>query len=192
VNEAIKHKYPGFTKPLTVSKHFMGRSFTISILFVLTMPFTGISQTTTKRSNDSVNKKHLIDSLTLETLGRTKKEMEFSNTRILINSGQFLPSTTTTIDGCRFELAMDFEAHKADTVYWSTEDKKFETPEGFSVGMTLGEVKKSYASTMLNDPGWGYFINLPSKWNLGFCKVSSCTDKGPSDSTKVGWIFTRK
>jgi len=105
----------------------------------------------------------------------------------LVSSGQFYPYRTIQIDDSKFDLVLK----GIDTIYLATNDKSFITPEGFKVGMKLSELPASLTANLIKEQGWGYFIRLPSKWALGFCEGSSCTDNYPTNSSKVKWVFKR-
>lgn len=74
----------------------------------------------------------------------------------------------------------------------STSDQRFITPEGISVGMKLEEVLKTHSGELLADPGWAYFIVLPSGWNAAFTVGYTMTESKPDDTTKVAFLFKNK
>ena len=86
--------------------------------------------------------------------------MAFSDTGILINSSQFLPGKSVIMDGCHFRVAINLDANKTDMVYWSTRDKKFVIPEGFCVGMTFGDIRKTHSGELFEHTEWGYFYHF--------------------------------
>lgn len=106
----------------------------------------------------------------------------------MVSSGQISPYTTIKIDGCNFDLVTKGN----DTIYLATNDKKFQTPEGYKIGTKFSELPKDTQSDLIKEPGWGYYYKLPSGWTLGFCEGNSCTDQYPQDSSKVKWIFKRQ
>ena len=106
----------------------------------------------------------------------------------LVSSGQMSPSTTVKIDGSDFDLVTSDN----DTIYLGTNDKRFQTPEGYKVGTKLSELLNNIKDSLTKEPGWGYYYKLPSGWSLGFCEGNSCTDKYPENSSKVKWIFKRR
>ncbi len=107
---------------------------------------------------------------------------------ILVSSGQISPSTTIKIDGCDFDLVTSDN----DTTYLATNDKKFQTPEGYKVGTKLSELPKDIQLDLTKEPGWGYYYKLTSGWTLGFCEGNSCTDNYLKTNSKVKWIFKRQ
>lgn len=107
---------------------------------------------------------------------------------ILISPSQAKPYRIIRINNCQFDLVVD----NADTIYLATSDTNFITPEGFKVGMKVSQITKDLREKMTKEGGWGYYINLGSKWNLGFCEGSSCTDNYPGDTSRIKWIFKRQ
>lgn len=106
---------------------------------------------------------------------------------ILVSSGQFSSYQTIFLNNVEFQ----FVGSKSDTQYLSTRSKQFLTPEGYVVGMRLGEVDKILQKDIVKESGWGYYIRLKSGWNLAFCEGSSCTDHNLQDSSTIDWIFKR-
>lgn len=106
---------------------------------------------------------------------------------ILVSSGQFSSYQTIFLNNVEFQLV----GSKSDTQYLSTRSDRFLTPEGYNVGMSLSEVDKVLQRDIVKEPGWGYYIQLKSGWNLAFCEGNSCTDHKPQDSSTVDWIFKR-
>lgn len=120
--------------------------------------------------------------LTLDTLPKVSfGEMT------LVSSGQMSPCKTIIIDGHNFDLV----TRDKDTIYLTTNDKKFQTPEGYKVGTKFSELPKDIQGELTKEPGWGYYYKLPSGWTLGFCEGNSCTDNFPQNSSEVKWIFKR-
>jgi hypothetical protein len=107
--------------------------------------------------------------------------------QILISSGQFSPSTEITINNYKFDLVKN----NNDTLYLSTKEEGFTTPEGYRVGVKFSDIPDDLIQKLKKETGWGYYIKLPSNWYLGFCEGSSCTDKPPGSSSKIKWIFKR-
>ena len=122
-------------------------------------------------------------SLTLDTLSNISV-----GKMTLVSSGQMSPYTTIKIHGCEFDLV----TRDDDTIYLATNDRKFQTIEGYKVGTKFSELPKDAQAELIEEPGWGYYFKLPSGWTLGFCEGNSCTDNYPQNSSKVKWIFKRK
>jgi len=110
------------------------------------------------------------------------------DTLLLVSSAQMSPYRTINIGNSAFQLVKD---SKGDTSFIGTWHKSFMTPEGYKVGMSLQRVKKEYRDNLLKEPGWGYYIELPSKWNLQFVVGQTATEHVPVDTTKVTYIFKR-
>jgi hypothetical protein len=92
---------------------------------------------------------------------------------------------TIVIDNINFQLVKDAQG---DTSFIGTSDKAFMTPDGFKIGMSLQQIKKIFRVKLQEEPGWGYYIELPSKWNLQFVVGQTATDHAPADTNK-GVIF---
>jgi hypothetical protein len=105
----------------------------------------------------------------------------------LVSSGQMSPYTTIKINDCKFDLVTSGN----DTIYLATNDKAFQTSEGYKVGTKFSELPKNIQEDLTKEPGWGYYYKLPSGWTLGFCEGNSCTDHLPNNSSRVKWIFKR-
>ncbi|PKG50968.1 hypothetical protein [Olleya sp. 1-3] len=108
---------------------------------------------------------------------------------LMVNSASLKPSKEVLINGRDFSIV---ENEKKEIIYWSTNDKEFSTPEGYSVGMNWTEIPEELKNKTGKMNGWGYFIRLNSGWQLGFCEGSTCTDTYPNNLSVVKWIFKRK
>jgi hypothetical protein len=133
----------------------------------------------TTSKSDTINK----TTLTLDTLPNISLSK-----MTLVSSGQMSPYTIIKINGCSFDLVTSDN----DTIYLATNDKKFQTPEGYKVGTKFSELPKDIQGELTKEPGWGYYYKLPSGWTLGFCEGNSCTDNFPKNSSKVKWVFKRQ
>ena len=107
---------------------------------------------------------------------------------LMVGSAQIMPYKTIHIGGIAFELVTD---DRNDTSFLATSDKNFVTPEGYRIGMSLKQIKKEHRNNMKVDMGWGYFVKLPSQWNLQFVVGQSFTDHEPVDTNKVVYIFKK-
>jgi hypothetical protein len=135
--------------------------------------------TTSKTDADTINKTGFtLDTLPDVSLGKMT----------LVSSGQMLPYEIIRIAGCNFNLV----TRGKDTIYLSTNDKRFQTPEGCKVGTKYSELPNDIQSELSREPGWGYYYKLPTGWSLGFCEGSSCTDNYPQKNSIVKWIFKRQ
>lgn len=135
---------------------------------------------TTKKTDTTVAKKAVLH---LDS----KLKNSFSK-MIMIASGQISHYKEIKIKGINFNLVL----HGTDTTYLATIEESFTTPEGLSVGMQLSELPIDIQKDLTKEPGWGYYYKLPSKWALGFCEGTSCTDNYPTSHSKVKWIFKRQ
>lgn len=77
-----------------------------------------------------------------------------------------------------------------DTVKIWTEDKTFETPEGYKIGTKLGEVNPVLRKQMVKVEREGWLLRLPSGWILIFCDGMNCED-GLLDNSIVKRIRRR-
>ncbi|WP_343635076.1 hypothetical protein [Fluviicola sp.] len=108
--------------------------------------------------------------------------------KVLTSANQFSSCREVWINSYKFDLAVEGK----DTTYLATSDHLFRTPEKLHVGTTFAEIPGKLRKTLSKEPGWGYYVTLPSGWNLGFCEGAGCTDSEPTVSSKVKWIFKRK
>jgi len=68
--------------------------------------------------------------------------------------------------------------------------KKFETPEGISIGMTFYDLKKIIPNIKIYEiRGFGYFGQLPSNWKVGFFTGETATEYFPKDDDVIKNIF---
>jgi len=111
------------------------------------------------------------------------------DTNIMTSSGSFEPSLGVTLYDCNFKIVLN---EAGDTTYWSTNDSRFKTPEGYEVGTSWSALPIELQQSAKKMPGFGYLIKLNSGWQLGFCEGSSCTATKPNDESWVDWIFKRK
>lgn len=107
---------------------------------------------------------------------------------IMISSGQLSKGMETIHKNCKFNIVLNTEK---DTVYLETSDSCFITPEGYKIGMDWSEISKENQSKLETMTGWGHYIKLNSDWNVAFCEGTTCTDKKPSQNSKIKWIFKR-
>jgi hypothetical protein len=113
---------------------------------------------------------------------------ELSYRNIMTSAGQLKPYKETIFNNVVFRLVVNGN----DTLYLSTNEKTFQTPEGYKVGMKLSELPASIQKNLTKERGWGFYYTLPSGWALGFCEGSSCTTTYPTSTSLVKWIFRRK
>jgi hypothetical protein len=112
-----------------------------------------------------------------------------TNKLLMITSSNLKPSKEVLINGIDFTIV---ENEKKEIIYWSTNDNNFQTPEGYSVGMNWSKIPQELKNSIGKMTGWGYYINLNSGWQLGFCEGSTCTDSDPNNLSNIKWIFKRK
>lgn len=107
----------------------------------------------------------------------------------MTSSGNFENSKKVKLYNCDFTIVLN---ESKDTTHWSTNDKKFITPEGFKVGTQLKSLPLEISNSMRKMRGWGFYAELNSGWKVGFCEGKSCTDNEPNEESKVKWIFKTK
>lgn len=64
----------------------------------------------------------------------------------MINSASLKPSKEVLINGRDFSIV---ENEKKEIIYWSTNNKEFSTPEGYSVGMNWTEIPEELKNKFL-------------------------------------------
>ena len=107
---------------------------------------------------------------------------------LLVSSGQSRPFQTVIANNISYQLVLN---SKGDTNFVGTSDTSFITSEGYKVGTSLKQIENKYRKNLHKDPGWGYFIKLPSQWSLQFFIGRTGTNHAPVDSTKVAYVFKR-
>ncbi len=157
---------------------------TRSLFYILLFLFIGCSC-----GNADQRQQTKSDSLTKSISADTTNLSQFHETLLLVSSGQISPFKTIIIDNINFQLV---KSSQGDTSFIGTWDKSFQTPEGYQVGTSLQQIKKAYRDKLLQEPGWGYFIELPSKWCLQFVVGQTATDHAPADTSKVTYVFKRR
>ena len=184
---------------LRVSWHFMRSSFLLVTLTFLVCSCSetgqGKAQSADTSKTDLSSTKHLDTKSKVVTDLITEKALTLDTLpnislgkMTLISSGQMSPYTTIKIEGCDFHLVTKGN----DTIYLSTNDKRFQTPEGYKVGSRFSELPNDIQKELTKEPGWGYYYKLLSGWTLGFCEGNSCTDSYPKNNSKVKWILKRR
>jgi hypothetical protein len=148
-----------------------------SVILIISSLLIGSCSTEAAKKTETINE---------NTVTKTKDGLMMK--QILVSAGQFSPAKEIKINGHTFDLVLQ----ENDTTYLSTADTLFLTPEKYHAGMTLSQISTKVRAKMTKEPGWGYFISLPSGWKLGFCEGTSCTDSEPMQDSKVKWIFKRK
>jgi len=118
--------------------------------------------------------------------GKNKK-----STRLNIKSEKIFDAQTgleiqkMKINNIEYSYSLD---KNLDTVKLWTKDNKFITKEGFKIGTKWKEIPKELQDSTYKLPGFGYYVELKSGWNLGFCIGNTCTDNYPFNKSEVIWI----
>jgi hypothetical protein len=103
---------------------------------------------------------------------------------VLVQSAQIWPSYDLVVDGVTYTIAVS--RPESEVRYIATSDPGFQTDEGFTIDSVLGEILNA-PSRLQHEPGWGYYVDLPSGWSAGFD-----FSKPPTEGTTVGWFFQRR
>lgn len=111
-----------------------------------------------------------------------------NNRRQLVSSSQISPSTTVYSKGLVFNIAWN---EKRKVNYIVTYDSNFTTKEKIKLNMALRDIKNIQKVEILKMPGWGYYIELESGWNAGFCVDKTCTGRELVEEDRVKYIFKR-
>jgi hypothetical protein len=83
-------------------------------------------------------------------------------------------------------VSYEVGVHESQVRYVQTADKRFRTPENLRVGSSLAEVRRLVREDVTYDPGWAYWVRLPSGWSAALSP-----DKKPGDRAKIRWFFMR-
>lgn len=108
---------------------------------------------------------------------------------VMVSSGEMHPSSRYTWNEAQFNVVVN---EKQDTIYLQTMDPTFHTAEGYHVNTLYRDLSQEDQKKLQKMAGWGYYIELKSGWQLGFCEGESCTDSRPNGSSTVKWIFKRQ
>jgi len=102
---------------------------------------------------------------------------------ILISSGSIKKAHKRDFDGI-VVLAVE---EAGELIYRQTENPKFKTDEGISVGMHFREIKKKLTAPPrpFDEPGWFSHFELPSGWNVAFALDTPDFQSMVPDSTVV-------
>lgn len=108
-------------------------------------------------------------------------------------NGIITPSSTAPIyniqrDGISFDVGLN-DSNRV--CFIATSDSTFTTDEGLRVGSTYRDVKLVSDSTLHTEPGWGYYVGLPSGWRVFFGVGPTMTEAEPVDTTRVVFFFKR-
>ncbi len=157
----------------------MKKFICILIFGVLIISCNNSSKEKHKIDYQSINKKISLDSI--------KSDIKYES--IMTSSSSFEPAKNITVNGIDFKVV---EKEKFNVTFCLTTDKKFKTPEGYSIGTTLKDISEPEKNQIYKEAGFGYFIKLKSGWQLAFCEGKSCTDSFPNENSTVKWIMHRK
>jgi len=92
------------------------------------------------------------------------------------------------IAGVAYSVAVDDDNR---LIFISTDDPRFQTPEGLSVDSTLEQVLATGARQPIAEKGWAFHTRLPSGWSAAFVSGPGKTDLEPRPTSKVAWFFKR-
>ena len=109
-------------------------------------------------SNAGKGKEAMSDPFTKTVSNDTNNLSQFSDSLLLVSSGQMSPFKTVNIDNIYFQLVKDAQG---DTSFIGTRDQAFMTREGYKINMRLWQIKNAYRDKLQEEPGWGYYIKLP-------------------------------
>jgi hypothetical protein len=112
-----------------------------------------------------------------------------SNAMIMAESAQFWPEFKLTCGGVPFDLGVD---EGGVIRYVSTTDTRFATPEGVHVGSDYrSAMAAAGGQAAVREPGWAYYVDLPSGWRAAFVTGPSMTDGAVTAESPVRWLFQR-
>ncbi len=117
-------------------------------------------------------------------------DLEESRCLVLVTSASLEPGYTFMVGGVEYSIAVRGANRKV--VYIGTSDRSFETPEHLTVSHRFADAKEVSLGDLSREPGWGYFLELPSGWFAAFFTGDTATEWEPSDETPIRWFFRRK
>ncbi|GEM_PF-1156419 len=130
------------------------------------------SNTTTSESLDSLELKH-----------------QDKDGLLMTSSASLEPYENTQLFNSLFSVVI---SDSGDTTFWITTDTSFQTPEGYGIGTTWSNLPHDLKNAVQKQPGWGYYIDLHSGWNIAFCEGSNCTVNTPTEHSEVEWVFKKQ
>lgn len=109
------------------------------------------------------------------------------DTRVLelANSGTLAPSFAAEVGGVPWIVSVEKETGRVLMV--RTTSPTFQTPEHVSVGTQIASLAAKYPGKVLQELGWGDWIELPS----GFCAFLHFPGETASATSTVKFIFRR-
>jgi hypothetical protein len=102
---------------------------------------------------------------------------------VIFGGGGSWPAYVVETDSGNYEVGV----HLSRVRYVQTADKRFHTPERLRVGSRLSDVRRIVRQDLSYDPGWGYYVALPSGWSAAFAP----SRKRPGRRAKIAWFFMR-
>lgn len=119
---------------------------------------------------------------------------------ILTTHSQIDPAYTVAFEGVLYKVAItadrgdDGKARYGEVSVKKvfTYDKTFKTPEGLKIGDTLEKVLTFTGDAPYLEPGWGFYVKLPSGWYACFGMKDNFIneDNGPTlkPDAEIGWF----
>jgi len=92
------------------------------------------------------------------------------------------------VDGISISVCVDDDEV---IVNQDTKDPSFQTPEGVKIGLSLGQVLALAKARLAREPGWSYYVPLPSGWNAGIIKDDGRFEDPLPPESSVRWLFVR-
>jgi hypothetical protein len=124
-------------------------------------------------------------------LGKNVREVpsaKDTGTLLMISSGSLEKCYEWSSSGARFQVAADASG---TVVYLCTKDPSFRTPKGVRVGMPLNQALPLATDGLKKEPGWAYYVTLPSGWCAAFVHGQSMTEDDLPQASPVVWLFRR-
>ncbi|HEX4128585.1 MAG TPA: hypothetical protein VHZ24_00995 [Pirellulales bacterium] len=110
----------------------------------------------------------------------------------MAESAQTWPLYTLTSAGVPFTLGVDEDDGHGTIRYISTTDGRFATPEGVHAGSDYRAVMAASGGRVaIREPGWAYYVELPSGWRAAFTQGLGMTDGELRPDATVQWVFQR-
>jgi hypothetical protein len=106
----------------------------------------------------------------------------------MVASAQSRQGYDAVVDGVTMSLCVD---DQGIIVEQSTKDATFRTPEGVCIGVPLDQVLARHKTSVVREPGWSYYVPLPSGWKAGLAMDDGRLDEPLPFDTPVRWLFMR-
>lgn len=134
---------------------------------------------------------HLEDTLDLgKPIPQSATQIDTSalSNLVLYKPNQFMPSRLIVYDGIKYNVCLD---NANNVIFIFTTDTAFRSPEGYKIGDSFNDIKKSSITKKFYTPGFGVDIFLYSEWRATFLDQEILKNGNLSNISKVKSFYKR-